>query len=250
MSADPTHSHAEFHRGLVPEAQLASGTATAGYVPTATGAGTAAWGPGGGSSPSWPVLFTYDTTTANADPGSGKFRLNNATIASATALYIDNLDANANDVSAWIASWDVESWAIRGYLRLRSVANPGAYATFRITSYTPHAGYSEFALTLVANNGAIGTGAANIAVDFWPNAYPGDATVITFTAAHQHQREEFVAAGGTPETFVLSATPLSLRDVYRNGQRLLSTDVGGAGVNVDVDTAASDDIAIDYEAAP
>ena len=43
MTAQPTHRHDEFHRGVVPEAQVASGTPTAGYVPTASGTGEAAW---------------------------------------------------------------------------------------------------------------------------------------------------------------------------------------------------------------
>ena len=44
--------------------------------------------PAGGDS----ALFQYSTTTADADPGAGKFRLNNATIASATELYIHDLE--------------------------------------------------------------------------------------------------------------------------------------------------------------
>jgi len=47
MTAQPTHRHDEFHRGVVPEAQVASGTPTAGYVPTASGTGEAAWSAAG-----------------------------------------------------------------------------------------------------------------------------------------------------------------------------------------------------------
>ena len=48
--------------------------------------------------------FQYSTTTADADPGAGKFRLNNATISSATEMYIDDLEFNGTDVSAWVQS--------------------------------------------------------------------------------------------------------------------------------------------------
>lgn len=47
MSADPTHRHDEFHRGRVPTAQLASGTASSGTVPTSDGVGNVAWTAGG-----------------------------------------------------------------------------------------------------------------------------------------------------------------------------------------------------------
>ena len=56
--------------------------------------------PAGGDS----ALFQYSTTTTDADPGAGKFRLNNATIASATIMYIDDLEFNGTDVSAWVQS--------------------------------------------------------------------------------------------------------------------------------------------------
>ena len=52
--------------------------------------------PAGGDS----AMFQYSTTTADADPGAGFFRLNNATISSATEMYIDDLEFNGTDVSA------------------------------------------------------------------------------------------------------------------------------------------------------
>lgn len=47
MSADPTHRHDQFHRGKLPEDQLATGTPTAGYVPAASGTGAAVWSAAG-----------------------------------------------------------------------------------------------------------------------------------------------------------------------------------------------------------
>ncbi|GAF96248.1 unnamed protein product, partial [marine sediment metagenome] len=53
-------------------------------------------GSGGGSNVS--ILWTFDTTTTAADPGSGNFRMDNATPGSVTALYIDSINTNGLDM--------------------------------------------------------------------------------------------------------------------------------------------------------
>jgi hypothetical protein len=50
--------------------------------------------------------WDFDDATADADPGSGLFRLNNAAPGSATAIYIDNENAGGNSVTAWLDSLD------------------------------------------------------------------------------------------------------------------------------------------------
>ena len=57
----------------------------------ATGLGvTGVTGFPGGSS----FAYTYDdSSNADADPGSGKFRLNNSITSSATQIYVDDLEA-------------------------------------------------------------------------------------------------------------------------------------------------------------
>jgi len=52
------------------------------------------------------LQFHYFGETADADPGSGNFRFNNAAIASASFLYIDLNDRFGNNVTAWIQTWD------------------------------------------------------------------------------------------------------------------------------------------------
>lgn len=50
MTVPTTHRHDEQHRGIVPEDQLATGTPTSGFLPTATGTGEAVWAAGTGGS--------------------------------------------------------------------------------------------------------------------------------------------------------------------------------------------------------
>lgn len=49
------------------------------------------------------AVYTFNTTTTSGDPGSGVFRINNATVASATEMYIDDLQVDSHD-AAWLLS--------------------------------------------------------------------------------------------------------------------------------------------------
>ncbi len=52
------------------------------------------------------IVLDFDTSTVDSDPGDGKFRANNATISSATQLFIDLVDVNFQDVSAFVDFFD------------------------------------------------------------------------------------------------------------------------------------------------
>ena len=56
--------------------------------------------PAGGDS----ALFKFSTTTTDADPGASYVRLNHATIASATIIYIDDVDYDETNVEAWLTN--------------------------------------------------------------------------------------------------------------------------------------------------
>ena len=59
--------------------------------------------PGGGGGGSSPILpWEFDNTTTDADPGSGKFRFNNATLANVTFIYINKTADNGIDGSELI----------------------------------------------------------------------------------------------------------------------------------------------------
>lgn len=97
------------------------------------------------------VGYAFSTTTAMADPGSGNVRFNNATLASVTAIAIDDLDSNGVDQSAYIALWDDSTSTVKGTLVFRTAG--GDVATFSITGLTDNAGWFELAVTHVASSG-------------------------------------------------------------------------------------------------
>ena len=108
--------------------------------------------PAGGDS----AMFQYSTTTADADPGAGKFRLNNATIASATIMYIDDLEFNGTNVEAWIQSWDdvTGNDTNRGRIRISKANTLDNWMVFKVTgAITNASGYSKINLVYIDSAG-------------------------------------------------------------------------------------------------
>ena len=108
--------------------------------------------PAGGDS----AEFQYSTTTSDADPGAGKFRLNNATISSATEMYIDDLEYNGTDVSAWVQSWDDVSGndTNRGRIRISKTNTLDTWMVFKVTgAITDASGYTKVSLVYIDNAG-------------------------------------------------------------------------------------------------
>ena len=102
------------------------------------------------------IGYDFSTTTAMADPGSGNVRFNNATVASVTAIAIDDLDKNGVDQSAYIALFDDSTNTVKGTLVFRT--GGGDVATFNITGLTDNTGWFQIAVTHVASSGTFANG--------------------------------------------------------------------------------------------
>ena len=101
-------------------------------------------------------MFQYSTTTSDADPGAGFFRLNNATISSATEMYIDDLEFNGTDVSAWVQSWDdvAGNDTNRGRIRISKANTLDTWMVFKVTgAITDASGYSKIGLSYIDTAG-------------------------------------------------------------------------------------------------
>lgn len=123
-----------------------------------------------GATPS--IRQTYSTTTADADPGSGIFRLNNTTIASATAAYLDNNEIGGSAISAWLDTFDDSDSTVKGHLVIMGVTTLTHFAIFEVSgSVVDGTGYRKLTLTHVASNGTAGA---------WTN---GNVFAITFYRA-------------------------------------------------------------------
>jgi hypothetical protein len=111
--------------------------------------------------------YVFSTTTTDSDPGTGVLRLNHGTIGSATAIYIDDSDANSADVSAYLLTWDDSTnSADRGQIYITKKSAPSNYAIFKVSgASTDASGYVKLAVTHVSSNGSF-SDTDPIAVEF------------------------------------------------------------------------------------
>ncbi|RME97054.1 MAG: hypothetical protein D6773_16300 [Alphaproteobacteria bacterium] len=145
------------------------------YGPKASGSWgspTSIVGPAG---PNMGHGFNFNSSTTLADPGSGSFLFNNATLSSVTAVAISDNDRNAADVSADILSWDDStSTALRGVLRFVDPSNTANFAIYSITgASTDNTGWTQLAVTHVASNGSF-TNGAEVGITFARTGDKGD----------------------------------------------------------------------------
>jgi len=92
--------------------------------------------------------YTFSTTTTDSDPGSGVLRLNNATQNTATEIYIDDEEANAADVSAFIQllSGGNNPSSVLGTITLRKEFSPESFLQFKVTGVTNASGYTKLTI--------------------------------------------------------------------------------------------------------
>ncbi len=98
--------------------------------------------------------YQFATATADADPGAGFLRFNNATLGSVSQIYIDPLSFDGLDLTTLIDSFDDGgSSANRGTIVIDQTAN-GAFFVGTVTgSVTSASGYRKISVTPVASAG-------------------------------------------------------------------------------------------------
>lgn len=107
--------------------------------------------------------YTFSTTTAKADPGAGIVRFNNATPASVTELYVDDLDALMGiDVGTLY-----DALASGDQVLIYQQTDPTKCLLGTISSATDETGYWTIALTVDAA-GSLPTNGAQIVVRLLP----------------------------------------------------------------------------------
>lgn len=123
------------------------------------------------------VGFNFSTTTTDSDPGAGNVRFNNATPASVTAIYFDNVDRDGNTVTAWLDSFDDSTSASRGSFVFTPAATPSAKIIFAVTgSVVDGTGYRKVTVSHVAGT-TLPSSTAHLGVAF---SRTGDSGTGTF----------------------------------------------------------------------
>jgi len=98
--------------------------------------------------------YTFDSTTSDADPGTGKFRLNNATQDAATKIWIDNLNVGTTDVSAIWSTIAASTSANKGQLKLQKTADATKWIIFNVTATLDKTGYYEITIAKLTSSAA------------------------------------------------------------------------------------------------
>lgn len=109
--------------------------------------------------------FAFSTTTTDSDPGAGTVRFDNANAALATYAYIDNADAAAADIAAWLDGMDDSTESNhKGYLRIQKIGDPTIYREFVVTGTVVNGtGYRKVPIDLVAEAGSFSNGMGIVA---------------------------------------------------------------------------------------
>jgi len=93
--------------------------------------------------------YTFDTATADADPGAGKLRLSSATQSAATVMRLD-LTAGGQDYTTLIDTMDGSTSVIKGSIRLVKQGDLSKWMTFDVTARAAPIGYRN--LTVVCTD--------------------------------------------------------------------------------------------------
>lgn len=108
------------------------------------------------------LRFGFATAIVDADPGNGGLRLNNAAIASASQIFVSNLDATTGaSATAYLDAFDdYTSAPTRGLLYVSDVADATKVALFRITGVVSDGGgYRKVPVAYLAGPGGFAAGA-------------------------------------------------------------------------------------------
>lgn len=157
------------------------------------------------------LSYAFDSATSG-DPGAGEFLLNNATVASVTAINISDTDADGNDVSGFIATWDdVTAAAGRGHIIIRDKSDTSAYAIFSVSgSNTDNSTYNTITVTHVAS---AGTFAGPCAIEFYRSGADGggsgDMAAATYDPASIAEQLVGLTASQTLTNKTLTAPQIS-----------------------------------------
>ncbi len=103
---------------------------------------------GGDSQP-----YNFDTATAEADPGSGDLRYNNATPASVTKIFADDDNSDAVDIQAWLRTIDDQASTIPARIRIFKTDDQSVFHVYDVSSLTEEVGYFDIDVVYVAGNG-------------------------------------------------------------------------------------------------
>ena len=135
-----------------------TGTSAAGSSATATNSGTSSAAildftiPRGADAG---MRYAFESSTSMSAPSLGGIRLNNAALASVTAIAVNATNADAVDVSDFVATWDDSTNTVKGYIEVRKEGSGAVLGLYQLTSVTDNTSWLQLAVTYVSGSGSL-----------------------------------------------------------------------------------------------
>lgn len=101
------------------------------------------------------MRYAFESSTTMAAPASGGLRLNNATLASVTAIAVNATNSDGVDISDFIATWDDSTNTTKGTLVIRKEGSGTVLGVFTLGAVTDNTTWLQIALTYVSGSGAL-----------------------------------------------------------------------------------------------
>jgi hypothetical protein len=101
------------------------------------------------------MRYAFESSTTMAAPASGGARLNNATLASVTAIAVNATNSDGVDVSDFIATWDDSTNTTKGTLVIRKEGSGSVLGVFTLGAVTDNTTWLQIALTYVSGSGSL-----------------------------------------------------------------------------------------------
>ena len=98
------------------------------------------------------AVYTFSTTTTDADPGAGILRFDNATQNAATTIRADLLGSDARDMTNVLATFDDSTSTVKGYINLYKASDETAFIVFSVSAMASPSGYRNITVAVVASS--------------------------------------------------------------------------------------------------
>ena len=221
-------------------AALVSENAAAASETNAAASATAAAASGG-------ILMAWETTTTDTDQGVGKVWTNNANPASATVLYMDDVEAASASINSWVDSWDDSTHTISGTVTIYTNTDPAIFAVYDVTgAVTSASTYSKIAVTYVTGAGTF-IDAAPVSVMFIRSGDNGAGDMLAannlsdVAVAATARTNLGLAIGTDVQAYDADTAKLDVAQVFTASQRATVTALTSTTNSIAVDFALSND---------
>tara|TARA_S200002703_G_scaffold24331_1_gene21125 strand:- start:1684 stop:4845 length:3162 start_codon:yes stop_codon:yes gene_type:complete len=168
--------------------------------------------------------WDWETSTSSG-PSSGAIRMDNATFASVTEIYIHETDGESGDQSGLLATFDDSTSTVKGIIRLHKNSTPGSYWIGQVTALVDNGSDVTLSVTHLASNGSFSS-SDEIFVDYFRTGDAGTGATgangqvlidYTFDSASQADSDPGTGVIRANNATAASVTAFYIDDIDRLG---------------------------------